>query len=58
MEGLLDYNGAAARLNTTERHVRALKDRRELPFVKIGGSVRFKLVDLDAYIESRRVPAQ
>ena len=58
MQLLCDYAAAAARLSTTERHIRELRARREIPFVKIGGSVRFKVADLDAYVEARTVPAQ
>jgi excisionase family DNA binding protein len=58
LEPLLDYPGAAARLNTTERHIRALTERRELPFVKVGRLVRFRSDDLDAYVASRIVQPQ
>jgi excisionase family DNA binding protein len=57
MDSLHDYVGAAAFLNTTPRHVRALQERREIPFVKIGRLVRFRSSDLDAYVAGRVVQA-
>lgn len=33
----------------------ACTGRYELPFIKVGRSVRYKRVDLDAFMESRRV---
>lgn len=55
MESLLDVAAAATYLGTSERHVRALILRRELPYTKIGRLVRFIPADLDAYIKSRKV---
>jgi excisionase family DNA binding protein len=57
-EDLRDIAGAAARLCTTERHVRELIYRRELPFVKVGRLVRFRDCDLDMYIEGRTIKPQ
>jgi excisionase family DNA binding protein len=54
---LLKLADAAEYLGTTPRHIRELQYRRELPFVKIGRSVRFDLRDLDLYIEMRKTPA-
>jgi len=56
-EGLLDYDGAAQYLCTTPRHVRELWAKRYLAAIKVGRSVRFSKVDLDAYIAARRVDA-
>jgi excisionase family DNA binding protein len=56
---LLDIRGTAVYLGTTERHVRELRARRELPVVKIGSRlVRFKREDLDRYVAARREPAR
>jgi excisionase family DNA binding protein len=55
MHQLLDYEAAAARLNTSPRHVRELAYRRELGFVKVGRLVRFRAEDLDAYVAARTV---
>lgn len=35
--------------------VRRLQQRRQIPFVKIGGSVRFLQSDLFAYVQKQRV---
>ena len=45
---------AAMYLNTTERHVQELWNRREIPAIKVGRKVRFAKADLDHYIERRR----
>jgi excisionase family DNA binding protein len=52
---LLDYEGAAAYLCTTPRHVRELWARRQLAAIKVGRCVRFTKVDLDAFIAANRV---
>lgn len=51
----LDYEGAAAYLNTTARHMRRLVARREIPFVKVGRLVRFLPEALDEYLASRTI---
>lgn len=55
-EGLLDYEAAARYLGTTPRHVRELWAKRYVAAVKIGRRVRFRLIDLDAFIAAHRVP--
>jgi excisionase family DNA binding protein len=52
---LVDINDAAELLSTSVRHVRRLVDR-DLPSVKIGGSLRFDKADLREYIERNRRP--
>lgn len=52
---LLDMNATAARLGTTHRHVRRLIERREIPFFKVGGKVRFDPADLDRWLTAQRV---
>jgi excisionase family DNA binding protein len=54
---LIDAAGAAELLGTTERHVRELVYKRAIPFVKVGGALRFDLTDLDAWIASNRTEA-
>jgi len=54
---LLDMEGAAEYLSDTPRHLRRLAQERQLPFIKVGGKVRFRRQDLDTYVESRRTPA-
>ncbi len=52
----LDYRGAADYVNTTERHLRSLVQRREIPYVKLGRLVRFIPDQLDDYLEAQTVP--
>lgn len=52
---LLDWRGAAERLNTSERHVQRLWAERKLPGVKVGKFVRFKPGDIDLFIMRNRV---
>lgn len=54
---LLDLPGAAAYLADTERHLRGMVQARQIPFVKIGGKLRFLRTDLDDFINSSRVLA-
>ena len=53
--GLYDDEAAAEYLGTTTRHLQRLRERRELPFVRVGRKIRYKQGDLDAYIEHQRV---
>ena len=57
MADLLDWEAAAERLGITPRHLRALRERREIPIVKVGRLVRFDPDDLDAYAETQRQEA-
>ena len=52
---MLTTEEAAAYLGTTVRHVRRLVSDHELGRYKVGGRNRFGDVDLDAWLESRRV---
>ena len=52
--GLLDVGEAAAYLNTTERHIRRLRNEMRLPYVKFGSKLRFLRDDLDAYVEANK----
>lgn len=54
---LLNVPDAATYLGTNERHVRNLVYRRQIPYVKVGALVRFRLADLDAWIQANTVPA-
>jgi len=51
----LDVPGAAAYLGTGERFIRRLVAERRVVFYKIGGKVRFKVLDLEAYAQAGRV---
>ncbi len=48
---VLDGDGAAEYLRITKRHLRELHARREITVVRIGKLIRFRLADLDEYIE-------
>lgn len=48
---LLDSKQAATYLGTTERHLRDLVYRREIPFTKVGRKLRFDRVRLDRWID-------
>ena len=53
---ITDSRGAATLLGTTERHIRRLTSERDLPFLKVGGKVRFRLSDIEEYLGRHRVP--
>lgn len=55
MAGLLDTANAARFLGITESQLRGMQYRREIPFIKVGRSVRYDPKDLEQYIRSRRV---
>jgi excisionase family DNA binding protein len=52
---ILTTEEAAAYLGTTARHVRRLVSDHELSRYKVGGRNRFADVDLDAWLDGRRV---
>jgi excisionase family DNA binding protein len=54
---LLDATEAAWYLNVTPRWIRSAWGQRKLPAVKVGRAVRFRVEDLDAYVEAQRVGA-
>ncbi len=43
------------RLGTTMRHVDHLVATRRIPFIKVGGLIRFDPADIEAWIEANRV---
>ena len=49
--GLMDIANAAAYLGISVRTLRKWKDKRLVPFVKLGGLLKFRKSDLDAWIE-------
>ena len=51
---LLDIAATAERLATTERHVRELIYRRQLPHIKVGRLIRVDPDDLDAWLAANR----
>ena len=54
---LLTISDAAKRLSTSERHLRELIYRRQIPFLRVGRLIRFDSSDLDTWVESRKVAA-
>jgi len=54
---LLTVAEAAAMLRISMAGMRRLQQRRLIPFIKVGGSVRFAKCDLVAYLRKRRVEA-
>lgn len=54
-QGLVDVKVAAARLGTTERHVRRLIERRAIPFTRVGRLVRFAPDELDGWVDANTV---
>lgn len=51
---LLDGQGAAEYLHTTERHLRRLRTDHGLPCVRLGTKVRFLRSDLDEFVARSR----
>lgn len=49
---LLDIAGVAEYLATSERHIRRLVAERRMPYVKVGGLVRFNVDAVDRWLES------
>jgi excisionase family DNA binding protein len=52
---LLDVEGAAAHLGTSQRHIRRLVEERRIPFIKLGpgrsARLRFDTARLDAWLD-------
>jgi excisionase family DNA binding protein len=55
MEPLIDSAAAAVWLGVGERQIRNLVYKRQIPYVKIGRLVRFKVSDLDVWITQQTV---
>lgn len=55
MDNLLDIPAAAEVLGVSERHIRNLVYKRQIPYVKVGRLVRFKSADLTAWIDENTV---
>lgn len=53
---IADEETTAAYMNTTVRHLRAMRTRREIPFVRLGSKlVRFDLDEIDDWLDQHRV---
>lgn len=57
MPALWDEAKVCEYLAITPRHLQNLRYRRELPFVKVGGKVRFRPAEIEAWIDARTVEA-
>ncbi len=55
---LIDIPAVAEALNTSERHVRSLIERRELPYYKVGALVRIDSDELTDWLAERKRPAE
>lgn len=53
---LMDLPAVAVRLGVNERHVRRLVAERRIPFLKWGHLLRFDPVEIDAWLNTSRVP--
>lgn len=54
-EILMTINDASIFLNFKVSRLRSLIFKKEIPFFKIGGSVRFKKADLQKWVDSHKV---
>lgn len=55
---LLTIQETSRRIRLSSRQISNLKSQGDLPFVKIRGSVRFRVSDIDEFINSRLVNAK
>lgn len=55
---LVDVENAATYLGTTVSHMRGLVNERRIPYVKVGGKVRFRVTHLDQWIDANTTPAR
>lgn len=51
---LIGRAAVAQRLGTTERHIRRLVNESRIPYVKVGGLVRFDQRDIEKWIARNR----
>ena len=56
--GLVNIEAVADRLGVQVRHVRRLVHERRIPYVKWGSLLRFDADEIDAWVDSARVPAR
>jgi excisionase family DNA binding protein len=55
--GLLTIAEVAELLKVSASTVRRLQQQRKIPYVKVGGSIRFARSDLALYLEKRHIRA-
>jgi excisionase family DNA binding protein len=56
-EGLVTAERVASHLSMAEGTIRNMANRGEIPFVKIGRALRFRLSEIDAWVRSRQAAA-
>lgn len=54
---LVTIEQLAERLGTSVRHLQRLVAERRIPFVKLGGLVRFDVAEIEAWVDGSRHPA-
>ena len=54
---LVSIDQLAERLGTSVRHLRRLVAERRIPFVKLGGLVRFDIAEVETWVDASRRPA-
>lgn len=52
---LMDVEGVAIYMHTSVRHVRRLVQDRRVPFLKVGGLLRFRRDDIDGWLDEHSV---
>jgi excisionase family DNA binding protein len=52
---LLTRPEAAQWLGTSERHLERLTSERRIPFVRVGGKIRYLRADITAWLQANRV---
>ncbi len=55
---LMDLPTVAKYLGVSERHIRRLVQERRIPFIKSGHPLRFDPDEIDAWVDTKRVPCQ
>jgi excisionase family DNA binding protein len=55
---LMDLPTVAKYLGVTERHVRRLVLERRIPYIKWGHLLRFDPDEIDAWLDTKRVPVR
>jgi hypothetical protein len=54
---LLKERDAAELLSCSARHLRNLRRKRLLPFFRLGGAIRYSVVDIEAALKKLKVEA-
>ena len=57
MPQMLDIAEAAELLGTSERHLRSLVFKQGVPVTRLGRKLRFRVADLETWIDANTTPA-